>query len=37
MSGVIDKVLKLTIKANSTEEAKAKAKSQQGVKNVLNS
>ncbi len=37
MSGMIDKVLKLTIKATSIEEAETKAKSQQGVKNVLKS
>lgn len=37
MSGMIDKVIKMTIQANSIEEAELKAKSQLGVKDVLKS
>lgn len=37
MSGMIDKVIKMTIKANSIEEAEFEAKSRQGVKSILKS
>jgi hypothetical protein len=37
MSKMIEKVVKMTIRANSIEEAEAQAKSERGVKNVLKS
>ena len=37
MSGVIDKVVKMTIRANSIEEAEEQAKSENGVKHILKS
>lgn len=37
MSEMIDKVIRMTIQANSIEEAESKAKSRQGVKSVLES
>lgn len=37
MSGMIDKVVKMTIKANSIEEAEGQAKSENGVKHILKS
>lgn len=37
MSGMIDKVVKLTIRANSIKEAEEQAKSEMGVKRILKS
>lgn len=37
MSRMVDKVVKMIIQANSVEEAESKAKTEQGVKNVLKS
>ena len=37
MSGMIDKVVKMTIRANSVEEAELQAKDEKGVKSILKS